>query len=208
MIAGRIPGRTDNEIKNYWNTHLSKKLISQGIDPRTHKPLDPNDSPSNNRPFFSKPNQFKNHTYKMALPPTSNDPISSTQFNDDSGMYYNEGENRNLCQELYMHCSNGIHNKENDEDGDINYSTDDVLSSFLNSLVNEDVFNNDNNHMLGKHMINGHNVEPPHMSDSNAFISLPHAGFAFSSGWEAPIVTTFDKYYNTNRLSDDQVDKL
>nr|QHG11499.1 R2R3-MYB transcription factor 71 [Taxus chinensis] len=34
-----MPGRTDNEIKNYWNTHLSKKLITQGIDPRTHKPL-------------------------------------------------------------------------------------------------------------------------------------------------------------------------
>lgn len=42
LIAGRIPGRTDNEIKNYWNTHLSKKLISQGLDPRTHKPLNPN----------------------------------------------------------------------------------------------------------------------------------------------------------------------
>ncbi|KAL4195726.1 hypothetical protein AMTRI_Chr04g179740 [Amborella trichopoda] len=41
LIAGRIPGRTDNEIKNYWNTHLSKLLISQGIDPRTHKPLAP-----------------------------------------------------------------------------------------------------------------------------------------------------------------------
>jgi len=39
LIAGRMPGRTDNEVKNYWNTHLSKKLISQGIDPRTHKPL-------------------------------------------------------------------------------------------------------------------------------------------------------------------------
>ncbi|KAG5224227.1 transcription repressor MYB [Salix suchowensis] len=41
LIAGRIPGRTDNEIKNYWNTSLSKKLISQGIDPRTHRPLKP-----------------------------------------------------------------------------------------------------------------------------------------------------------------------
>ncbi|KAL5228230.1 hypothetical protein ABZP36_016495 [Zizania latifolia] len=39
LIAGRLPGRTDNEIKNYWNSHLSKKLIAQGIDPPTHMPL-------------------------------------------------------------------------------------------------------------------------------------------------------------------------
>jgi myb proto-oncogene protein len=39
LIAGRLPGRTDNEIKNYWNSHLSKKLIARGIDPRTHTPL-------------------------------------------------------------------------------------------------------------------------------------------------------------------------
>ncbi|RDX66809.1 Transcription repressor MYB5, partial [Mucuna pruriens] len=35
LIAGRLPGRTDNEIKNYWNTHLSKKLRNQGTDPKT-----------------------------------------------------------------------------------------------------------------------------------------------------------------------------
>ncbi|MED6192991.1 hypothetical protein PIB30_014977 [Stylosanthes scabra] len=26
LIAGRLPGRTDNEIKNYWNTNLSKRI--------------------------------------------------------------------------------------------------------------------------------------------------------------------------------------
>ncbi|KAL9270594.1 Transcription factor MYB93-like protein [Drosera capensis] len=37
-IAGHFPGRTDNEIKNFWNTHLKKKLLQRGIDPTTHRP--------------------------------------------------------------------------------------------------------------------------------------------------------------------------
>ncbi|KAG8364641.1 hypothetical protein BUALT_Bualt18G0018500 [Buddleja alternifolia] len=32
-IAARLPGRTDNEIKNYWNTHIRKRLLRNGIDP-------------------------------------------------------------------------------------------------------------------------------------------------------------------------------
>lgn len=37
-MAGHLPKRTDNEIKNHWNTHLKKRLIKMGIDPMTHKP--------------------------------------------------------------------------------------------------------------------------------------------------------------------------
>ncbi|ESQ43955.1 hypothetical protein EUTSA_v10006126mg [Eutrema salsugineum] len=38
-IAAQLPGRTDNEIKNLWNTHLKKRLLSMGLDPKTHEPL-------------------------------------------------------------------------------------------------------------------------------------------------------------------------
>jgi myb proto-oncogene protein len=37
-IAARLPGRTDNEIKNYWNTTIRKRLLRMGIHPVTHAP--------------------------------------------------------------------------------------------------------------------------------------------------------------------------
>nr|BAO51653.1 MYB transcription factor [Gentiana triflora] len=38
LIAGRLPGRTEKEVKKYWNSHLKRKLISMGIDPNNHHP--------------------------------------------------------------------------------------------------------------------------------------------------------------------------
>ncbi|XP_029130426.1 transcription factor MYB16 [Cajanus cajan] len=42
IIAAHLPKRTDNEIKNYWNTNIKKRLIRMGLDPITHKPMKPN----------------------------------------------------------------------------------------------------------------------------------------------------------------------
>nr|GMC52672.1 transcription factor MYB35 [Ipomoea batatas] len=39
IIAQQLPGRTDNDVKNLWNTKLKKKLSAMGIDPVTHKPF-------------------------------------------------------------------------------------------------------------------------------------------------------------------------
>uniref|UniRef100_A0A7N1A901 Uncharacterized protein n=1 Tax=Kalanchoe fedtschenkoi TaxID=63787 RepID=A0A7N1A901_KALFE len=39
LIAGRVPGRTDNQVKNYWNTHLSKKLDTPNTQPAHSKPV-------------------------------------------------------------------------------------------------------------------------------------------------------------------------
>lgn len=38
LIAGRLPGRTANDVKNFWNTHISKKPPSSG-DKRRQKTI-------------------------------------------------------------------------------------------------------------------------------------------------------------------------
>ncbi|XWS70726.1 hypothetical protein CRYUN_Cryun03dG0072300 [Craigia yunnanensis] len=66
LIAGRLPGRTDNEVKNYWNTHLNKKSIlgkrktidsnKQHIDNEDNETLRDSTKPSqshNSQPIFS-----------------------------------------------------------------------------------------------------------------------------------------------------------
>lgn len=47
-IASRLPGRTDNEIKNVWNTHLKKRLVSKGSNPSVHTPKESSTSSSSN----------------------------------------------------------------------------------------------------------------------------------------------------------------
>ncbi|XP_059643128.1 transcription factor WER-like [Cornus florida] len=45
LIARRVPGRTDNQVKNYWNTHLSKKLGMKKKNSRVAVPALANSTP-------------------------------------------------------------------------------------------------------------------------------------------------------------------
>lgn len=50
-IASHFPGRTDNEIKNHWNTRIKKRLKLLGLDPVTHKPIDNNNDHREKNPI-------------------------------------------------------------------------------------------------------------------------------------------------------------
>ncbi|CAH8305595.1 unnamed protein product [Eruca vesicaria subsp. sativa] len=82
LIAGRLPGRTDNEIKNYWNTHIRRKLINRGIDPTTHRPIIQESSQD------SKPTQLEaitSNTFNISFTsPSSTPKIESTSFQGTS----------------------------------------------------------------------------------------------------------------------------
>ncbi|XVF02825.1 hypothetical protein REPUB_Repub04eG0207700 [Reevesia pubescens] len=74
LIAGRLPGRTDNEVKNYWNSHLRRKLINMGIDPSNHRLISHNLLPLPQNPHSS--NTSASATSSVSKVPEANNNIN------------------------------------------------------------------------------------------------------------------------------------
>ncbi|CAN1228086.1 Transcription factor MYB3 [Linum perenne] len=63
LIAGRLPGRTENEVKYYWHSHLKWKLISMGIDTNNHRPACPLDHMIAHQPVMAGPGSLNHHDH-------------------------------------------------------------------------------------------------------------------------------------------------
>ncbi|XP_057956458.1 myb-related protein Zm38-like [Malania oleifera] len=279
LIAGRIPGRTDNEIKNYWNTHLSKKLISQGIDPRTHKPLNSNTTtshlnlPQSSAPSSSSiPNHHHHHLHQTRPVETSPQNPNHQHHHDDpdptphasaiintthhhhhhlhespaapiinSGIVkggpssspsygYYDGSAAGFDQyhaqanlpnfdtpvpglirnNSNIHITSGLVYEEEEDEMMNQCPTDDVFSSFLNSLINEDMFAGSSAQHQLLQQPNGasnNSIAPPQgtSADHATLISSAQA-FGFGTSWESAVLSSttspFHNQSDPKRISD------
>ncbi|XP_020092730.1 protein ODORANT1-like [Ananas comosus] len=81
-IAAELSGRTDNQIKNYWNTRIKKKLVGMGIDPATHEPLGPTESMAPESKSDDKPQLQEGEAQitKAAASEEEEQPVLSSSF--------------------------------------------------------------------------------------------------------------------------------
>ncbi|XP_019093527.1 PREDICTED: transcription factor MYB114-like [Camelina sativa] len=115
LIAGRLPGRTANDVKNYWNTHLSKKYEPGCKTKMKKKNII---SPPTTTTTVQKVNVFKPR------------PRSFTVNKDCSHL-------NGLPEVDITPSSNGLI-INNVSDDSITFDKDDEKDDFLNILINED----------------------------------------------------------------------
>ncbi|KAE8673159.1 Transcription factor MYB90 [Hibiscus syriacus] len=110
LIAGRLPGRTANDVKNYWNSHLLKNKVDASSNSNPLNPLKSITRVFRPRPHILSRNNFpiildenkKNNAAAAATPASYNILESANIGNNNSYCFPNENDEMLWWENLMM----------------------------------------------------------------------------------------------------------
>ncbi|KAL9231186.1 hypothetical protein vseg_006443 [Gypsophila vaccaria] len=189
-IAAHLPGRTDNEIKNYWNTHLRKKLLQMGIDPVTHKPR-------------TDLNLLSNLSQLFATPQNLSTLINPWDINNSLRLQPNVAELaklqvlQNIFQILNTSNNNSFPNNNNNQTMTMPLNLEMIPNFNLLGNIDNNANNSNNSNICSSSQ--GYNHVPSHVGP----ISHATRGLFDCTQEPFPSLDTYnyDKSYNKSNLS-------
>ncbi|XP_010551860.1 PREDICTED: transcription factor MYB114-like [Tarenaya hassleriana] len=107
LIAGRLPGRTANDIKNYWNTHISKKQelssnckIKSTWEKKTADVSFPTEPVRKIEVIKPRPRSFSDYSRRNLLGAQTKTPLITGSNNKDSDddHHHNNNNGKNTCE--------------------------------------------------------------------------------------------------------------